>query len=49
MSSRLSDPPAQTLSESLHRTMPLQIADALALEIIEERYAPGGVSSFSVQ
>jgi len=41
MSSRLSDPPAQTMSESLHRTMPLQIADALAHEIIEERYAPG--------
>lgn len=29
------------LGEQLHRSMPSQIADALALEIIEERYAPG--------
>jgi len=28
-------------AERLHRTMPTQIADALAIEIIEERHAPG--------
>lgn len=41
MSSRLADPPERPLCQSLHRTMPLQIADALAHAIIEERYAPG--------
>lgn len=41
MSSRLADPPLALPSIAIHRTMPLQIADALAAEIIEERYAPG--------
>lgn len=41
MSSRLSDPPPAATDLRLHRTIPLQIADALALDIIKERYAPG--------
>jgi DNA-binding GntR family transcriptional regulator len=41
MSSRLSDPPPPSSAARLHRTMPLQIADALAVEIIQERYGPG--------
>jgi DNA-binding GntR family transcriptional regulator len=41
MSSRLSDPPSAAASARLHRTLPTQIADGLALDIIQERYAPG--------
>jgi DNA-binding GntR family transcriptional regulator len=41
MSSRHSDPPSVTDSSRLHRTLPTQIADGLALDIIQERYAPG--------
>lgn len=41
MSSRLSDPLAHAPALALRRTIPSQIADALALEIIEERYEPG--------
>lgn len=41
MSSRLSDPPPPSPGLRLHRTIPLQIADALALDIIQERYGPG--------
>jgi DNA-binding GntR family transcriptional regulator len=41
MSSRLSDPPSAVASSRLHRTLPTQIADGLALDIIQERYAPG--------
>ncbi len=40
MSSRLSDS-APVLADRLYRTIPSQIADALALDIIQERYAPG--------
>jgi DNA-binding GntR family transcriptional regulator len=41
MSSRLSDPPAPSSSALLHRTIASQIADALAVGIIQERYGPG--------
>jgi DNA-binding GntR family transcriptional regulator len=41
MSSRLSDPPAASSAARLHRTIPLQIADALAADIIQERHGPG--------
>jgi DNA-binding GntR family transcriptional regulator len=41
MSSRLSDPPAPPSSALLHRTIASQIADALAVGIIQERYGPG--------
>jgi DNA-binding GntR family transcriptional regulator len=41
MTSRLSDPPAPAAAARLHRTLPTQIADALAMDIIQERYAPG--------
>jgi DNA-binding GntR family transcriptional regulator len=41
MSSRDSDPPAAAASSRLHRTLPTQIADGLALDIIQDRYAPG--------
>jgi DNA-binding GntR family transcriptional regulator len=41
MSSRLSDPPPPSNALQLHRTIPMQIADALARDIIQEHYAPG--------
>lgn len=41
MSSRLSDPSPVPVVVRLHRTIPSQIADALALDIIQERYGPG--------
>lgn len=41
MASKLPKSTAHAQTPRLHRTIPTQIADALAIEIIDERYAPG--------